>query len=81
MTGHRVERTPRTAYPSSLVPPAGNSTLMPPPSQGAERRSERRTRRTRWGVRALVGSDVIFPVTGLLAAAAQPPETDAHIPT
>jgi hypothetical protein len=55
MTGWRVERTPRTAFP---VPSdaTGDRSLMPPPSQGAERRTERRARRTgvRWGLRALV---------------------------
>jgi hypothetical protein len=54
MTGWGVERTPRTAYPASVPPVA--STLMPPHSQGAERRTERRAGRTgsRWGLRALV---------------------------
>ena len=54
MTGQGVERTPRTAYPMPSVPPAGVSALMPPHIQGAERRTESRARRTRWGLRALV---------------------------
>jgi hypothetical protein len=52
MTGLGVERL-RTAFPLS-VPPAGVSALMPPHIQGAERRTERRERRTRWGLRVLV---------------------------
>jgi hypothetical protein len=54
MTGWGVERTARTAFPASVPPVA--STLMPPHSQGAERRTERRAGRTgsRWGLRALV---------------------------
>jgi len=56
MTRWGVERTPRTAYQPTPVPPAGVSALMPPPSQGAERRTERHTPRirSRWGLRALV---------------------------
>ena len=60
MTGPGVERTPRTAYPSPW-PPAGASTPLPPHIQGAERRSERRTRRIamRWGLRVLVVGGLI----------------------
>ena len=55
----RVERTPRTAHRPSPVPPAGVSALMPHPSQGAERRTERHAARgvgnsSRWGLRVLV---------------------------
>jgi hypothetical protein len=53
MTGLGVGRM-RTAYPLPFVPPAGVSALMPPHSQGAERRTESRDRRTRWGLRFLV---------------------------
>jgi hypothetical protein len=53
MTGSGVERR-RTAFPQPSMPPAGVSALMPPHIQGAERRTERRGRRTRWGLRVLV---------------------------
>ena len=53
MTGLGVERM-RTAFPLPFVPPAGVSVLMPPHIQGAERRTERRARRIRWGLRVLV---------------------------
>jgi hypothetical protein len=53
MTGLGVERM-RTAFPRPFQPPAGVSALMPPHSQGAERRTETRTRSTRWGLRVLV---------------------------
>jgi len=52
MTGWGVERRPRTAHRPSPVSPAGVFTLMPLPSQGAERRTERHAARTgsRWGI-------------------------------
>jgi len=55
----RVERTPRTAHRPSPVPPAGVSALMPHPSQGAERLTERHAARgvgnsSKWGLRVLV---------------------------
>jgi hypothetical protein len=53
MTGLGVERL-RTAFPRPSVLPAGVSALMPPHIQGAERRTENRARRTRWGLRVLV---------------------------
>jgi hypothetical protein len=53
MTGLGVERM-RTAFPLPSVRPAGVSALMPPHIQGAERRTENRARRTRWGLRVLV---------------------------
>ena len=55
MTGWKVERMPRTAFPSP-VRPVGAPAHMPPHSQGAERRGGRRSGRTgaRWGLRALV---------------------------
>ena len=52
MTELGIERI-RAAFPLS-VSPAGVSALMPPHIQGAERRTERRGRRTRWGLRVLV---------------------------
>jgi len=52
MTGLGIERT-RAGFPLSISP-AGVSALMPPHIQGAERRTERRARRTRWGLRVLV---------------------------
>jgi hypothetical protein len=73
MTERRVERTPRATFPAPSVAPAGVSSLMPPPSQGAERRTERRARRTgsRWGLRALV-------IGGLAGAAWLLTGTAAH---
>ncbi|WP_229076510.1 hypothetical protein [Actinoplanes sp. DH11] len=55
MTGWEVERPTRTARLSRSIP-AGSSTLMPPPSQGVERRPERRAGHagSRWVLRALV---------------------------
>lgn len=72
MTGPGVERTPRTAYPSPL-PPAGASTPLPPHIQGAERRSERRTRRIamRWGLRVLVVGGLTGAAWLLTGTAAQ----------
>jgi hypothetical protein len=57
MTGWGVERKPRTArLVSTWDEPTGDSALMPPHSQGAERRTERPARHTgsRWGLRTLV---------------------------
>jgi hypothetical protein len=69
MTGLGVERL-RTAFPLS-VPPAGVSALMPPHIQGAERRTERRARRTRWGLRVLVVGGLAGAAWLLTGAAAQ----------
>ncbi|WP_127505199.1 hypothetical protein [Actinoplanes solisilvae] len=72
MTGSGVERTLRTAYPSPL-PPAGASTPLPPHIQGAERRSERRTRSVamRWGLRVLVVGGLTGAAWLLTGTAAQ----------
>jgi hypothetical protein len=73
MTGWGVERL-RTAFSASTWDmSAGVSALMPPHSQGAERRTERRARRTgsRWGLRALV-------IGGLAGAAWLLTGTAAH---
>ncbi|GAA2844305.1 hypothetical protein Acy02nite_69350 [Actinoplanes cyaneus] len=76
MAGWRVERTPRAA--SGSVPAThGGSPLMPPHSQGAERRPERRAGRAghRWFLRVLVISGlagVAWLLTGAAANAAEP---------
>jgi hypothetical protein len=73
MTGWGVERM-RTAFSASTRDlSTGVSALMPPHSQGAERRTERRARRTgyRWGLRALV-------IGGLAGAAWMLTGTAAH---
>jgi hypothetical protein len=57
MTRWGVERAARAANPAlSCGEPTGVAALMPPHSQGAERRTGRRARRTgtRWGLRVLV---------------------------
>jgi hypothetical protein len=56
MTGPGVERDACTAFPLLSVSPTGVAALMPPHSQGAERRREHRAGRTgsRWTLRALV---------------------------
>ncbi|WIM96587.1 hypothetical protein ACTOB_000028 [Actinoplanes oblitus] len=76
MAGWRVERTPRTASRSVPATP-GSSSLMPPHSQGAERRSERRAGRagSRWVLRALVVGGLAgaaWLLTGAAAHAAGP---------
>ncbi|BCJ43654.1 hypothetical protein GCM10010168_40370 [Actinoplanes ianthinogenes] len=76
MPGWRVERTPRTASRSVPVTPGG-SPLMPPHSQGAERRPERRAGRagSRWVLRALVVGGLAgaaWLLTGAAAHAAGP---------
>jgi hypothetical protein len=73
MTVWRVERTSRAAFPAPPVASTGDRSLMPPPSQGAERRTERRARRagSRWGLRALV-------IGGLAGAAWLLTGTAAH---
>ena len=77
MTGWGVERTPRTAYPTS-PPPTGVSSLMPPHSQGAERRTERRAGRTgsRWALRALVIGGLAGAAWLLTGAAAHAADRD-----
>ena len=71
MTGWEVERTTRTACPA--VAPVGARTPMPPLSQGAERR----TRRTRWGLRALVVGGLAGAAWLLTGSAAQAADHDA----
>jgi len=76
MADREVGRTPRTMVPlRPLSPPAGVTALMPPHSQGAERRTERRARHAglRWGVRVLVIgglAGVAWLLTGAAAHAA-----------
>jgi hypothetical protein len=62
MTGWGVERWSRAAFPASSVP--GVPPLMPPPSQGMDRRTERRApgAGSRWGTR-------VFVIGGLAGAA------------
>ncbi|MCO8277594.1 hypothetical protein M1L60_44155 [Actinoplanes sp. TRM 88003] len=72
MTVSGVERSLRTADPSP-VPPIGSSTPLPPPIQGAERRSEGRARRTgvRWGLRVLAVGGLAGAAWLLTGSAAQ----------
>ncbi|WP_250031931.1 hypothetical protein [Paractinoplanes maris] len=72
MTGSGVERTLRAAYPLP-APPAGFSTPLPPPIQGAERRPESRARHTgrRWGLRVLVVGGLAGAAWLLTGSAAQ----------
>jgi hypothetical protein len=78
MTGWEVERTPRAAVPARSGTPAGVCSHMPPPSQGAERRTERRARRTgmRWGLRALVIGGLAGAAWLLTGTAAQAADRD-----
>jgi hypothetical protein len=77
MTGWGVERSTRTAYPTS-TPPVDVSALMPPHSQGAERRTERRAGRTgsRWALRALVIGGLAGAAWLLTGAAAHAADRD-----
>ncbi|MFI1992489.1 hypothetical protein [Actinoplanes sp. NPDC020271] len=79
MTGWRVERTPRAASGSVPATP-GSSLLMPPHSQGAERRTERRAGRagSRWVLRALVVGGLAGAAWLLTGAAANAAEPDAE---
>lgn len=72
MTGWGVERTMRTAYPATVAP-VGARTHMPPHSQEAERR----TRRTRWGLRALVIGGLAGAAWLLTGSAAQAADHEA----
>jgi hypothetical protein len=75
MAGWGVEREPRTVRLSASVVSTGVSPLMPPHSQGAERRREHRAGRTasRWGLRVLVVgglTGVAWLLSGVAAQAA-----------
>jgi hypothetical protein len=74
MTGWRVERSARTAVPASSGVPTGGSALMPPHSQGAERRTERHA--VRWGLRALVIGGLAGAAWLLTGTAAQAADRD-----
>jgi hypothetical protein len=78
MTRWGVERGARTAVPASSVAPTGDSALMPPHSQGAERRTERHAGRTtsRWGLRALVVGGLAGAAWLLTGAAAHAADRD-----
>ena len=78
MTGSGVERKPRTAYRAASVPSIGVSPLMPPHSQGAERRRGRRAGRTgsRWGLRVLVIGGLAGAAWLLSGAAAHAADRD-----
>ncbi|HEY7271144.1 MAG TPA: hypothetical protein VH502_00325 [Actinoplanes sp.] len=78
MTGWRVERTSRAAFRSPSIELTGDRSLMPSPSQGAERRTERRARRTgsRWGLRVLVIGGLAGAAWLLSGTAAQAADHD-----
>jgi hypothetical protein len=78
MTGRKVERAARTAYRSASVPSTGVSPLMPPHSQGAERRQEHRAGHTgsRWGLRVLVIGGLAGAAWLLTGAAAHAADRD-----
>jgi hypothetical protein len=78
MTGPGVERDARTAFPLLSVPSAGVAALMPPHSQGAERRREHRAGRTgsRWTLRALVIGGLAGAAWLLTGAAAHAADHD-----
>ncbi|MEV6303712.1 hypothetical protein AB0M02_30185 [Actinoplanes sp. NPDC051861] len=76
MAGWEVERESRTACRPAAIA-RGDSALMPSPTQGAERRPERRAGRTgsRWVLRALVVGGLAgaaWLLTGSAAHAADP---------
>jgi hypothetical protein len=81
MTGWRVGRFARTTRQPREVRPAGGSTLMPPPSQGAERRPERPAARSgsRWGLRVLVVSGLAGTAWLLAGAAAHAADHDPAV--
>jgi hypothetical protein len=78
MTGRVVERDTRTAYLSASVPSVGVPALMPPHSQGAERREKHHAGRTgsRWGLRALVIGGLAGAAWLLTGAAAHAADRD-----
>src|SRR5262245_55043755 len=83
MTGLGDERTMCAARPTpSSVAPAGAATSLPPHIQGAERRSERRARRTgRWGLRVLVVGGLAGAAWLLTGAAAHAADRGDDGPT
>jgi hypothetical protein len=78
MTRWGVERTQRTTVPTGSGASTGVSALMPPHSQGAERRTERHASRTgtRWGLRALVIGGLAGAAWLLTGAAAHAADRD-----
>jgi hypothetical protein len=78
MTRWGVGRTQRTAIPTAPGVPTGASALMPPHSQGAERRTERPASRTstRWGLRTLVIGGLAGAAWLLTGAAAHAADRD-----
>ena len=81
MTGRVVERDARTANLSASVLSTGVSALMPPHSQGAERRRAHRAGRTgsRWGLRALVVGGLAGAAWLLTGAAAHAADRDPAV--
>jgi hypothetical protein len=81
MTGRVVERDARTANLSASVLSTGVSALMPPHSQGAERRRAHRAGRTgsRWGLRALVIGGLAGAAWLLSGAAAHAADRDPAV--
>jgi hypothetical protein len=77
MTGWVQARMLRTAVPASVAP-VGGTALMPPHSQGAERRTDRHTTGTgsRWALRALVIGGLAGAAWLLTGAAAHAADTD-----
>jgi hypothetical protein len=82
MTGWGAERQLRTAHRPREVRSAGRSTLMPPPSQGAERRRKHRSVRSgsRWGLCALVIASLAVVIRLLTRPAVTEPPQAADQP-
>jgi hypothetical protein len=81
MTGRMVERAAQAAYRSAPVRPTGARSLMPPHSQGAERRTAHRAGHTgsRWGLRALVIGGLAGAAWLLTGAAAHAADRDPAV--
>jgi hypothetical protein len=81
MTGRMAERIAPAAYRSAPVRPTGARSLMPPHSQGAERRTAHRAGRTgsRWGLRALVIGGLAGAAWLLTGAAAHAADRDPAV--